>query len=958
MKKIIILLILITYISLAQKSKERVKHFNNMRFLNSNINSKLNEYNFKDSIVKFEELGPFNTKITNYESQGLGRINDVLLFENDNNLILAGAAAGALWKSLDYGQNWEYVKTGFGNFGISKLYEFDGVVYLLTGDSELSNISSAFSKGIIYSDDNLSTFKKIEILDTFDLLLTSLIELDEKLIVSSNYGLFEVENNNSRLIYKRQGKTFRSLTKYKNNVYFSFLDKDSSGIIEYNPITKDFKDIYLDTTSRIELENPISDPEYIYALIAEKNLSNFSLIKSNDLTSWININIDKSLLKNQLDYNLDIEFAPYSKDIVLLGGVPLYKSKNSFKDLEKIKDLHFDIHSIKFHPLTNDVFVCSDGGLYKISNDFDNIEYLSKSMSISQIFDFDVSKNHKDLVSIGAMDNGTLLYKNGEWEYIGAGDGMTTKFIDDETLITSYQRGSIFKHNLKLNSSELISNKIINSSFTPFYTNYEFANDSLFYLNKKLNLYDLSNDTLITFKTPDFEFSSIYKENNFIYAGTINGELLKFNIKSKTLEYLNSNNLIISEIKKKGDKLYISSSSNLVPGLYIYNLSTNKVEVIDEELRKISINSFDLNESDFYIGTDDGLLKYSIESKQITKIINSSIDIGVVSRVKLREEFDYLYVSTFSNGLFRLKLNNCNLDEVKLNIKDTISICKYDSIKVDIQNYNSNYIYTLNSSNTISKEFYLKEEGEYYIKVENKNCINNSNFFKVKYLINQEVNILSPMGNEICDGDSILISLNIDVSPNTIIQWNNGKQGKSIWVSEGEYYATIKNNTSCDIYTDTLSVNNLPLPKKPILSRNDSYQITSDTIVDWYLNDTLVKKESDFINIESYGNYYSKNIGIKCKNVSDTITILPKDEIKYYPNPLENELNIETYFHKEIFFTIILSDMQGKVVYSENFKNANKPHFIKINLKNENSGYYFINVKYGDNVITGKFLKL
>jgi hypothetical protein len=124
------------------------------------------------------------------------------------------------------------------------------------------------------------------------------------------------------------------------------------------------------------------------------------------------------------------------------------------------------------------------------------------------------------------------------------------------------------------------------------------------------------------------------------------------------------------------------------------------------------------------------------------------------------------------------------------------------------------------------------------------------------------------------------------------------------------------------------------------------------------LNDTLVKKESDFINIESYGNYYSKNIGIKCKNVSDTITILPKDEIKYYPNPLENELNIETYFHKEIFFTIILSDMQGKVVYSENFKNANKPHFIKINLKNENSGYYFINVKYGDNVITGKFLKL
>lgn len=956
MIKLLIIIIFLNVFSFAQKSKERIKYFNNFRFLNSKNINNLSEFNYKDSLVKFEELGLFQTEITNKESQGFGRINDVLLFENDKNLILAGAAAGGLWKSIDYGNNWEYVKTGFGSFGVSKLYEFDGIIYILTGDSELSNISSAFSKGIIYSDDNLKTFNKISVLDSFDFLLTSLIKHDEKLYVSSNYGLFEIEDNISKLIYKRENSTLRSLKLFKNNIYFSFLNNDNSGIVEYNPLLKEFKDIYKDTCSRIELEAPIADPDNLFALIAEKNLNEFRLLKTNDLAQWNIIDIDQKILKNQLDYNLDIEFAPYSKDIILIGGVPLFKTKSNFKDLEKFLNIHFDIHSIKFHPLTNDVFIACDGGLYKISNDLEKVEFLSKGMSISQIFDFDISKNNKDLISIGVMDNGTLQLKNGNWNYIGAGDGMTTKFIDDEVLITSYQRGSIFKHNLKTNSSELISNRIIESNFTPFYTNYIFENDSLFYLNKKLNLYDLNNDTLITFKTPDFEFSSIYKENNFIYTGTINGQLLKFDIEKKSIEYLNTGNIILSEIKKNYDSIYISSSSNLVPGLFIYNLSNRRIEVIDEELRKIPINSFDFDDENIYLGTDDGLLKYNFNSKEITKMTNEGIDIGVVSKVKLRKDFDYLYISTFSNGLFRIKLKDCDLDEVEINLQDTIRICKEDSIKLEILNYNADYWYYLNNKEIINENTSINKEGEYYITVGNTECKNNSKFFYIKHIEKQTASIISPQGNEVCENDSILITLNTDIPSSSSILWNNGKISKSIWVREGEYNATIYNQSTCNVYSDTIIINKIELPTKAVITL-DKNTLMADTLVDWYLDDSLIYIYKSEINISYYGTYYALKKGIKCDSQSESLIFSANDKIKYYPNPIENELYIETYFQKKLIFIIEISDLNGKVVYSSVVENENKAHYFKINLNYISSGYYILSIKTNNNVLTGKFFK-
>jgi hypothetical protein len=938
----------------AQKPKERAKHFNNLRFLSDRLYNKLHNFEYKDTFLTFEELGPFKTNITNFESQGIGRINDILLDDTNLNNILIGSASGGLWKTNNGGNSWEYIKNEFGIFGVSKLYKFGNRVYILTGDSELSNISSAYSIGLLYTDDNFQSVNKIHISDNQKLLLTSLIQKNNKLYLTSNEGLFLIDNNDVTNIKKIEKGIYRSIIEFKDKLYFSYLDENLSEIIQYDIESSNFATIYSDSTSRIELINPESDPENLYALIAEKNLSHLNLIKTNDLTSWTNVLQNSPILQRQLDYNLAIEFAPYSKNICFLGGVPFLISTNNFNNISHNKDIHFDIHSIKIHKLTNDIYVASDGGLHKISNNFSKTEFLSFGKSITQFFDFDVSPNNKDIISAGAMDNGTLLYKNNKWEYIGAGDGMTTIFINDNQLLTSTQRGGIFFNNFSQNTSFSLSSKIIEKYFNPFYTLYLYENDTLFYFSNQLIIHDLQNDEIKDFQPLTDLINCAIKVNHLIYYA-FKGTIVEYNLQTQTSQFLTSEQFIISHLKLIDNKLYFSSSSYDHPGLYFLDLSNKQVNEISSNLSKIPINTFDINHNQIYFGTDKGI--YLFEDSEIIKLKNNKIDIGVVSKIKIRNDFDYLYLSTFSNGLFRIKLNNCNIDEIKINISDTISICKGDSLKLEILNFNPTYKYYLNTGDNLQNINYLNNNGEYFIIAESDNCKTNSKIFNLKHIETNKISILAPNGLEVCENDSILLLINDFTIPNQNIIWNDGQIGRNIRVKAGSYFAKITNHNECDILTDTLEVTNIPLPQKPNIQKQFNL-IQSDIEVDWYLNDSLISSNSNFININSFGKYSAISKNERCSNSSDTIEIKALSKLNVYPNPTENELNFELFLEKDIKITLKISDLSGKIVYTNEYETENKPIFEKIDVSYLIKGIYILSIEYGNTFLSSKFLKL
>ena len=136
---------------------------------------------------------------------------------------------------------------------------------------------------------------------------------------------------------------------------------------------------------------------------------------------------------------------PSDPNLVIIGGVDLYRSVNGGRTFTSISDWnqssklttpHADHHAIVSHPDYNEesnrkVFFCNDGGLYRA----DDVRAVTQSsgwtmmnngLGISQFYGAAGNPNTEEIVA-GAQDNGTFLYTpvtgpNG-YKRISDGDG-------------------------------------------------------------------------------------------------------------------------------------------------------------------------------------------------------------------------------------------------------------------------------------------------------------------------------------------------------------------------------------------------------------------------------------------------------------------------------------------------------------------------------------------------------
>lgn len=944
-KLIPISILLFNFLS-SQKVKDRLIHFNSSR----NQTKILDFSQYKDSIVNFESIGPKNIQIQNYATQGLGRINDVLLFNNNVERILVASAAGGLWESTNAGKNWNNIKTNFGNFGVSKIYEINDTIWILTGDSELPNISNSYSIGLLYSVDNLKTFNRITFPESENLLLTSLIKFNDNIYCTTNKGIFLINESIPVPIFNNENEFYRSLTVFKNEIYFSYTTKDSNGIYRYNDTENIFEKIYSSDKSRLEIRYSDTDPENIYIIESSKDLSNFNLFKY-DGSSFKNIIENNPILTNQLDYNLELCISPYSKDVIFIGGVTLYYSSDNLNTLAKVNNIHVDVHRVKFHPLTNEIFLCTDGGLFKLSSDFKETDFLSQGMSISQIFDFDVNPNNENLISAGLMDNGSIFYNGNNWQFIGSGDGMSQQFIDDTTLFTSYQRGAIFYHNLNKSNSNLISSDIITDFNTPFYTSFYIYNNKIYYFNNNIIIKDLDNNNIEEIKVSESLITSFVFFNNKVYLGTSAGNIYEFNLLNNNFVSILNLESYISDIKIYNNDLYISSSNHQKPFYSKYNLNDKSYKVLNNE---IPVNSFELIDSISYLGTDKGILILIINTNEIINLKNNEIDLGVITKIKHHKKSNKLFISTFSNGLYCLNLNNnCKINEPVISQSDTLYKCFDEQITLNIENFNSelSYIWSTNDEND---SLLVSKEGIYYVTSTNGSCNLTSKPIYVKNFPLDEINLSLPEGNEVCDGDSITIL--IDSKYKNVI-WNNNKTTNQIKVTKGIYWAEILNENNCKITTDTIEIYSHPLPQTPFISKN-SNRLETTKNVDWYLNDTLIALNQSFVDLLKYGTYYCTNKNEKCISYSENFIYEPLNNFKLFPNPANDIIIVELLFNKEIKISLEISDLKGKIVYNQEIDLTPKPFFNEIDISSFSKGTYIVNVISNNKVLSQKFIKI
>jgi photosystem II stability/assembly factor-like uncharacterized protein len=162
-------------------------------------------------------------------------------------------------------------------------------------------------------------------------------------------------------------------------------------------------------------------------------------------------------------YDLVLIVNPDDKDIVYTGGVNLWGSTNggvggaaSTWNVASMwlgyfgESVHADQHCMAYHPLTGELFLGGDGGLYKTDSlklgNLDNVlpcinistfeiipgcytlptnwTYLSHGLHNTEFYKLGLSRADKDMIVGGTQDNGTYLFKNGNWLNTYGGDGM------------------------------------------------------------------------------------------------------------------------------------------------------------------------------------------------------------------------------------------------------------------------------------------------------------------------------------------------------------------------------------------------------------------------------------------------------------------------------------------------------------------------------------------------------
>jgi len=107
--------------------------------------------------------------------------------------------------------------------------------------------------------------------------------------------------------------------------------------------------------------------------------------------------------------------------------------------------------------------------------------------------------------------------------------------------------------------------------------------------------------------------------------------------------------------------------------------------------------------------------------------------------------------------------------------------------------------------------------------------------------------------------------------------------------------------------------------------------------------------------IDSQGN--SLGVGNNATSVYSAMTILETDkkllDVKVYPNPSSNILNIQVNYASIEYFNICICDVQGKLVYHE--KHAGISNIIRINTTDYKKGNYIISLKNLNNQLLGTY---
>ena len=414
------------------KPYNRAKWFYEQRMVNGEpvpVGARYRAWEQKLEIERTMPVAPRSTWFSLGPANFAGRILSLEFDPDNSSTLYNGTAGGGLWKSTDGGLNWAPLTDdtpSMGIGGVAVLPSNSNIVVIGTGEGT-PNIDRISGVGILRSTDAGATWNPTSLtyskINGHGFHVVEANPITSTLLAGATDGLWRSTDQGSNWTQVQVGGNWYDVVWKPGDANRCYTVRGgSNGGNGVNGVKVSTDDGLtwnaagtgqpVDTSiGKTKLAVSADEPSWVYAGVANRSSSNLLGIyrTTNDGATWTLRANAPNMYGGQGWYNVSLAADPNNADVVISGGVELFRATDGGATFVEIGvNVHVDHHAATYRPgFPNNVFVGSDGGVWESTNDGGLWTSRNSGLVTYQFYDICVSQINSSFIMGGTQDNGT-----------------------------------------------------------------------------------------------------------------------------------------------------------------------------------------------------------------------------------------------------------------------------------------------------------------------------------------------------------------------------------------------------------------------------------------------------------------------------------------------------------------------------------------------------------------------